>query len=406
MADFQRDPDIIAYEGWAGIRNDVLPQRMALTDLVMGQNIDIDETGGIKRRTGYASVYGGNTHSLWSDGTTALFIEGTTLKRLNANYTTTTLRTGLTALRAMSCMKVNDTVYYANGRELGVIQNGAARTWGIDVSTPLGATTTVGNMPAGDYQFTQTYLRSDGQESGAGLAGRIRVAVGSGVVLTLPVSTDPGVTSKVVYRTTPNGDILYRAAVIPNSTTSFTYQNDTSELALPLDTQFMGPPPAGHLLGYYYGRMYVAVGSDLFYSEPYAYELFDRRRYLSFDSRITMFAPVSSENSRDNAGVFIGTERTTTWLAGNGPDDFKYVAGPSYGVVMGAMDYVDGSMFTDGSSGARMLPMWLSARGICVGLAGGMVQNVTQARYQITASGSGCALFKPDSTQFVAVANS
>lgn len=406
MADFQRDQDIVAYEGFSGIRNDVLPQRMTHADLAVAQNIDIDETGGIKRRAGRTSVYGGNVRSLWSDGAQALFVEGTNLKRLNPDYTATTLRTGLTPLQAMAYQGVNDAVYFANGRETGVVQGGLARSWGLPMGSVPGVTVTVGNMPAGDYQFTQTYFRNDGQESGAGLAGRIRIAAGSGLVFAMPISTDPGVTNKAMYLTTPNGDVLYQAGIMTNNTTSFTYQNDSSELALPLTTQFMGPPPAGHLVGYYYGRMYVAVGSDLFYSEPYAYELFDRRKYLSFDSRITMFAPVSSENSRDNAGIFLGTERSTTWLAGEGPEDFKAVAGPNYGVVMGAMDYVDGSMFTDGSSGARMLPMWMSTRGICVGLAGGMVQNVTQARYQISASGSGCALFKPDSTQFVAVANS
>lgn len=402
MADFQRDPDVVAYEGFKGIRNDVLPQRFGLADLAVAQNVDIDESGGIARRTGRVSKYAGVTHSLWSDGALCLFMEGSSLKQLKTDYTAVVLRTGLSVLPSMRYQKVNDEIYFANGTERGMLDHGTARSWGLDVAPLPGATVTVGAMPAGDYQFAVTYLRWDSQESGVGIAGRISVPDGSGLVFTLPVSADPAVLFKAVYISTTNGDILYRAITAVNSALTTTYQNDTSELSLPLTTQFMGPPPAGHLLGYYHGRMYVAVGDTLFYSEPYAYELFDPRRYIQFDGRVTMFAPLED---RLHPGIFVGTERSTCWLEGNEPDEFVMTPGVNYGAIIGAMAYVDGAMYADHGAGARLLPMWMSAQGICIGLPDGTVQNITRSKYLFTAQGSGCALFKPDSTQFVAVAN-
>lgn len=402
MADFQRAQDIIAYEAFSGLRNDVLPQRFSLTDLAIATNVDIDASGGVARRAGRVSKYAGNVHSLWSTGDLGLFMEGGSLKRLNADYTATALRTGLAALPPMSYQRVNDQVYFSNGIDRGVIENGVARSWGLSLPPLPGVSVTVGNMPAGDYQFATTYLRGDGQESGTGLAGRIAVTEGSGLIFAMPASTDPAVKQKMLYLTTPNGEILYEAAEMDNSVVSATYQNDTTELSLPLATQFMGPPPAGHLLGYYQGRMYSAVGDTLFYSEPFAHELFDLRHYMSFDSRITMFAPVED---RDNPGVFLGTERSTGWLQGNDPTEFKLLNPVDYGTIPGAVTYVDGALYAQHSTGARGLPMWMSTQGICVGLPGGAIQNITRAKYSFAVQGSGCALFKPDSKQAIFVAN-
>lgn len=402
MATFQRDPSVVAYESFTGLRNDVAAHRFEATDLATGTNIDIDDSGGVTRRAGRTLQRAGVSHSLWSDNTQALFVEGTTLYRLNADYTATALRTGLTAGLAMAYQKVNDVVYFANGAESGVLQDGAVRSWGLPVPPMLVASATVGDMPAGDYQYTAVYLRADGQQSGAGLAGRITLPAGSGLVFALPVSTDAGVVAKAVYLSTPNGDVLYRALVVLNAVASYTYTNDTTELAMPLDTQFMSAPPAGQVLAYYRGRTFAAVGDTVFCSEPAAYELFDLRRFLSFDSKVTILAPIED---REHPGMFVATETSTGWIQGVDADGFRFVPSANYGAVPGTLAYADGTLFADGSAGARMLPMWLSTHGVCVGIPGGTVRNLTRGKYQFTAQGSGCALFKPDTSQFIAVAN-
>lgn len=403
MAEFQRDPGVVAYEAFTGLRNDVPANRFALGDLVTGTNVDIDETGGLTRRAGRTLKLAGAARSLWSNGALALFAQGTLLMRLNPDYTATSLRSDLAPNLTVAYQQVNDRVYFTNTAQTGVYQSGSVRSWGLPVPGLPVVNATVGLMPAGDYQYTMVYLRSDGQQSGAGLAGRIGLSSGSGIIFTMPVSSDPDVTAKALYLSTPNGDVLYRMTVLSNFVASFTYANDTTELAMPLDTQFLSAPPPGHLLGYYRSRLFVAVGEALFYSEPAAYELFDLRRYLQFDSKVTVFAPIED---RDNPGAFVATENSTGWLQGTDPDSFSFVPCVDYGAILGTMTYIDGSLFADHSAGARMLPMWLSTQGLCVGLPGGQVRNLTRARYQFNVQGTGCALFRTDSTQYIAVANS
>lgn len=395
----KRDKDIVAYQAFTGLRNNIRPERFALSDLEAASNIDIDASGMASLRTGHgASLYAGAVHSLWAEDGICLFVQDSTLKSLSTAYAGATLRT-LTSNARASFQKVDDRVYFANGADTGVVENGAARSWGLAVPPAIAAAATVGYMPAGDYQFTMTYLRADGQESGAGLAERITLtADGSGITFTLPVSSDADVVAKAVYLSTANGEVLYRALLATAAATTATYANDTTELGLELQSQFFSPAPAGHLLGYFQGCMYVAVGDVVYPSEPYAHEWFDLRKYIPFDAKVTLFAPVEDE------GVFIGTEKSIGWMPGSGPEAFKYLRRASYGAILGTHTIVEASKFGDGSMGEQELPMWLSAKGICIGLPGGTVRNLTDAKYSFTAQGSGCALFKADESQFIAVA--
>ena len=93
LGDFQRDPDVVSYEAFRGLRNDVDPERFSQADLTIAQNIDLDKTGRIARRPGFTSKYSGTPHSLWAKDPLCLFVEGTSLKQLKTDYTASTLRT-------------------------------------------------------------------------------------------------------------------------------------------------------------------------------------------------------------------------------------------------------------------------------------------------------------------------
>jgi hypothetical protein len=264
-------------------------------------------------------------------------------------------------------------------------------------------------MPAGKYLFTMSWLRASGQESGAPLAGLIDLPVDSAIEFTLPVSTHPDVVGKILYLSPPNSEHMFEAAALANSLTSLAWQSDPSSLSEPITVQFMQPAPAGQLVAFFRGRMYVAVGDTLYRSEPYDYELFDLRRYVRLDGRITLLAPFSdkdrgSDASRDS-GFFIGTDRSCGILAGTDADDVQYVPKTDYGAIFGALDYADGTLIGTGETGARMLPIWLTTQGICVGLPDLQIVNRTQARYDFPAAGRGAALFMPGPKRFIATAN-
>jgi hypothetical protein len=223
----------------------------------------------------------------------------------------------------------------------------------------------------------------------------------------MPVSADADVVLKSVYLTPPNGEILYWATAVDNAQVTTSYTGDALELSLPLLTQFLGPAPAGQLVGYYRGRMYVAAGDKLYPSEPFAYELFDLRKYIWMDGRITMFAaleekePVGSEGM--NSALFLGTDKSCGVLVGK--DQFQYVQKTDYGAVEGALTFVDGAVFGDKSAGTGPIPVWLTTQGVCAGMPQMEIKNLTRSRFRFTAAGKGAAIFMPDEKKLILTSN-
>lgn len=392
------------FKSFAGLRNDVQSERMEAGDLMTADNVNIDASGQLSRRDGRTLALAGDYHSLWAAGDLCLMVGGTTLYRVQPGYTTTALRTGLTAGAKMAYQAINERVYYSNGRESGVIEAGASRSWGLAIPAHQGtATATAGSLPAGTYQWAVTYLRDDGQESGTGLAGVITLTEDGGIALSnLPVSDDPGATLlKVLYLTECNGSVLYEAATLDADAATHTI-TDAVGGANPLPTQHLSPPPAGQVLAYYRGRAFIAAGHVLYYSEPHAYELFDLRHYVELPGPITILAPIETQ---EGGGIFIAAGKQTGFIGGTSPEDMTYTPLAEYGALLGTLTYVEGTLFGDGALGAKMLPMWTSTNGICVGTSDGQLLNLTEQRYAMDEDGEGCAVFMPDESRYVVVIN-
>lgn len=415
----ERDQDVITYETFSGLRNDVSPERFGPGDLYIANNIDLDRTGRMSRRAGFTNVLPGPIHSVWSsdEEDQCLFVSGGQVTQLNPDFTSSPLALLTAPLEPVSFVKVNDRVYFANGVDTGVVEQGAVRSWGIAPPLLPGVEVISGAMFAGQYQVAMTYFRSDAQESGAVMAATVAVPANGGLALTLPVSTDPGVSAKGVYISPANGEDLYLAAIIPNDQINAQFLGQGLDLDLPLVTQFLQQAPAGQLVAYYRGRLFVAQGDVLYPSEPFAYEQFDPRNYIQMDSRITMLAPMTDKELSDagrSSGFFVGTDRSSGVLVGSSPEDFQYVPKTDYGAVFGALDFVDGSLF-DTAVGTRKLPIWLSTQGICVGMPDMAVQNLTRSKFGDTpsrpggafmqAKGRGAALFLAGPNRFIATCN-
>jgi len=90
-------------------------------------NVDVDDEGMVHRRPGHADepvANGSAIHSLWSDGETALFIQGTTLMKLNKNLSTSILVTGIDPTDRMAYVAVNDKVFFSNNSIIGYVHQG------------------------------------------------------------------------------------------------------------------------------------------------------------------------------------------------------------------------------------------------------------------------------------------
>lgn len=105
------------------------PRRMEnggwLTPLLAAQNTIINNQGKPETRLGYDRVMScDGSHSLWSDGSICLFVEGAKLYMLNSDYSLTIIRDGLMVGARMSYKKWGDRVYYSNKHQIGWVATG------------------------------------------------------------------------------------------------------------------------------------------------------------------------------------------------------------------------------------------------------------------------------------------
>ena len=99
-------------------------------ELAEAWNTEIDDTGRPFRTKGYAATTRTeDSKSMFNGRSGTFFVSGTTLYKLNSDFTRTAVHTGLTAGALMSYVEVLNTIYFANGYEIGMLVNGVYTAW-------------------------------------------------------------------------------------------------------------------------------------------------------------------------------------------------------------------------------------------------------------------------------------
>lgn len=376
------------FSSFLGLRNNVDPTAFGREDLVTANNVDIFDDLSVGRRKGFsAPVTAAIDRDLWASGAVCLGVGSNALKRVFPDYSTATLYAGLSPSRPLSYAAVADRVFWANSVQSGCVQNGVNRTWGVTPPAAFTVAAGSGALAAGRYQVALTYLRDDLQESGAGKAQELELATTGGLSLSgIPISSDATITHKVVYATAVGGETLFRVGVIANDVTTFSI-DEIRQGASPLLTQFLQPPPAGDYIAYTPGYMLVAVGSRLYPSEHYAPELFDYRKSVPFLDSITMLAPVEG-------GVWVGTASQIIWMTGETPEKWDYKVRAEYGVIPRTLCFADGELIGDGQAAGQRAAFFASKRGLCAGLPGGRLVNLTEARFAYPSMDRGAGIVR------------
>lgn len=356
-----------------GVRNDVSPERFDKGDLQLCSNIELDETGKPYRRGGTTALDAVPLHSLWANDELAYGVREGTLQQLNADFSWTDLSIPIAGARVAYQRVVND-VFFSDGLVNGIVGTDGYRPWGIAVPPQPTFIKGFGSISPGKYLVTMTYVRRDGKESGASPVFSVDVEQGEGLSFTLPVSTDPWAETKNLYISDCNGEVPYLIGTLMNSDTTAGVWQMPAGRTRAVRTLRMGPPPAGHVLGYYKGRVYVAENNYLWYSQPYEFELVHRAmNFLGFSSPVRTFAPVSD-------GIFIGSDDETIFVQGDDPKDFTRRQVAPYGTVMGSEVTVPEYYFGKGDQ-PTPIPVWMSTQGLCAGFNGGDFLNLTGGRY-------------------------
>lgn len=354
-----------------------------------GVNIDIDNTGHVHRRAGATKVVAGAAvRSLWFEGESGggYFADGTSLMRFDPSglppYQAGFVAT-VTAAAAIAYCKHQGSTYWSDGVLTGQLVKGVNQSWGIAPPTSqVGLALTTGNLNDGTYQITYTYVRANGEESGADIGAQIvishtdRTKDGTGgiIVTGIITSTDPTVVAINVYCTAPNGGALMRVATVPNAamgddTAMYTSDSFGQQLA----TQFVTPAPAGSIIASHGSRIYVAVGNFLFYSDPFAPGWFSQAsNFIPFGSPIAVVLPVKD-------GMFVCTTEQMFYLNGFVPEKANLVEVLPYGAVPGS-----GVTIKNDTSVA-----WMTPRGIVIGGPGGVVKAVQEDEIAVELASAG-----------------
>jgi hypothetical protein len=383
-----------------GLRNNTAGERLLPGQLEVAQNVDIDSANRLLTRLGQTQLAAGSYHSLWSNPSesAAVVMQGQDMYRLAEDRSLTFL-TRLQSARPVAYAALNGTAYFSNGTDTGrLARDGNVREWGI--RPPQGQPTAApyaGSLPAGRYQYAMTFVRSDGLESGTGVAGLVELDAPGGILFSqLEISTNPEVSGKMLYVSAANGKELYRIALLPANAASYAHMNGTSDLGASLETQFVEPAPAGELVEIHAGRAYVVDGNVVWYSDPYSLERFRRGdNFLQFPDRVTMFAAVDD-------GVFVSTHSGVWFLAGYDPADMKsaeLILG--YGAIQGSAVKFEAGEETAGDSADRKAEqptrpavMFTTPRGIVIGYSGGAIRNATEENYSFPDAQRGAGLLR------------
>jgi hypothetical protein len=369
-----------------GINNVSREDSLRRDELRAATNVDLERDGKTRRRDGqtlrYASSIG--CRSIWSNGTSCVFVEGTSLKRLLPAFTASTLATGLHPSAKVAYAELAQWLFYADGTACGRVDLSTMTRSPWALETPLGPGNATalpeGGMAKATYLVTTTFRNADGEESGAPEAVSVEVDDGGGIALSnIPQPTQVGVSHVRVYLSRNGGDFEYHSEHAAGIT-----QCDlvVKKLGKTLDTYLLEPMPATSTLAIFNGRMYGALGNMTVFSHPLRYGLYDpSENFLYHSSTPTLHAAVSTGGN--DAGLFVGTAERTYFMAGPDPKKFQQSIAYGFGAVQGSMTYVPGSAFDPRLElGTDMLPVWLATNGVvCVGTAAGRVVPLTEGRY-------------------------
>lgn len=360
-----------------GLNNRCDPSRLGFTAADRSQstylygadNVDITSAGFLRRRRGTTgALLPGAAHSLWGDGAA----DGYAVMDGNLVELTTSagalvarvLEGGFTHAPVTMARMPTGAVVWSDGRRIGAVLEGVAGELVPDAPNPVPAVQPVaGSLPAGHYLFSFTRITDRG-ESAATQPTRIEAPGATGFVFT-------GMTPDVAaYMSGPNGDILTRT-----DGDTVVALNDSGARA---ETLLLERIPAGQIVRHYSGRLLVARGPMLAWSETYRYGLWNPgRNFIQFEAPITVVEPC-----RD--GVFVCADRTY-WLPGDLAGTQLREVLP-YGGVAG--------------SGASALEdeeprvFWVSPHGLVVGRPTGTVAAVQENALVFAAASRATALYR------------
>lgn len=319
-----------------GMNNRLSDSALPIGQSRLAVNVDFDNRGNLQLpRQGSLRVYAGTAVHSWFEYPHAqglgLFVEGSSLKRLNTNNTATTLKA--VGIAPMSYCLIDEVIYFSNGQISGKYQGGSVYEWGVAVPPKqLVATATPnGGLYAGDYLVALTWLSSE-EESGADSSVRVTVAEGGGIHLTNFPTPPDTVESVAVYVSQADSTELYLYAEYFQDVSAVSIGKSIG--SLPLDSQFAvkAQPKTG--LTAYNGRIYWRDGKAIRFTEAQVYGLQRVDNLIPFEETVTNII-------RTTGPLIVTTERSIYAVRGIDSEGLQLDKLKTYGAARDTVFYDD-----------------------------------------------------------------
>lgn len=344
-------------------------------------NVDLGTTT-IKRREGYDIVRAA-ARSLTGihdfDGR-LLMGEGADLVEVDIDTFDATSLCSMHAVAPIDFHVYNESLYVCGPAALWRIPKGGGaprRVGVVPPSLPDAVAHGYGTLTRGRYGIAVSLVNDDGEESPAYMLGYLDLAAGLRLV---DVPVLPGCKWRV-YLTPPNGDVLYLAeefdALLDQHAVTV-YPGGAQ-----CQTLHLTPMPAGDFVRGFAGRLYVALGGALWYSEALRPHLMSRRsNFVRFEGNIRFVEVVAG-------GAFVGDDAGVWWLAGADPTAWvKRKVSKALALRRSSL-LLAGEHF--GATGDVVL--WLSTEGYYLGTADGGVRQLQPGRIAIDPKTEGRSVF-------------
>ena len=360
------------------------PYEVGLSGLTVADNIDHLRGGKATRRPGRVQVYAGTPVAASGDKEYFLFTEGNALKQLNSDYTATTLVTSLQDQdRLWTCRTPDGKIFWTTQRDQGIIESGVNWNWNLRRPlTPGAMAAPFGLLREARYHYAVCLVR-DGVE---GPLSHVGMYEGEGGI-DFTLLDDPADLVEAdyvrLYISTPHGTELYQAGDFEIGTQP-SYTGDATELGIPVNLDGFIPMPVGGPIRFFASRMWLVYDSSLIFSEEF-HTMPRPTNFIGFGERVNDFGSVSD-------GLWVGTESRTYFLAGTNPKEMLADEKASYGMIPGTLTKVDGRLLGEGVDG--LVLMWASPRGICAGLPGGQMVNLSERRVNDLDGEKGTSMFR------------
>lgn len=352
------------------------------------ENVDLRKDGGFARRSGYAILAtDGEYHSIRVLKARRQVIIGRGNFAILADEVLNEIGSiDMGSNTALDVCEENGRVYVSNAGRLVWLREGGNTFADVGLA-PVSPLPTMmphdaGAYLPGGYAVAVSRVDATGEESPALHLGAIRLEQQGAIRLSgLPFDAD---VRYRLYVTPTDGDVLYLVEEIPGTLTDFVIgRPPDGNMPATLDLQTM---PSGRWVRYHAGRLYVARGTNVWFSEPLRPHLCNpAHNVIALSANARMLEAVVG-------GIFVADDRGVLFYGGNDPTQFSVRRVSDDRVLTGTSIVLPGSALGARES-AQSIVLWLSEAGYAYGMADGSVGPVNPGRIKLDQGLSGRSAF-------------